>query len=102
MARPDGPKNDINDLGRQVRRFDGRDICFDNEGFFWDPNDWNEAIAEILAKESGLEQLTEAHWRVMRFLREFYFNNGRAPLNRVLRDGTGVSLLELEVLFPGG
>ncbi len=102
MAEPDGPVTDLNELGRQVRCIDGRDILFDNEGFFWDPNDWSEAVAETLAKESGIEQLTEAHWRVIRFLREFYFNNGRAPLNRVLRDGTGISLLELERLFPDG
>jgi sulfur relay (sulfurtransferase) DsrC/TusE family protein len=39
---------------------------------------------------------------VVGFLREFYAYNGRAPLNNELRKGTGISLLELDSLFPEG
>ena len=39
---------------------------------------------------------------MIRFLREYYACNGRAPLNRQLRKGAGMSLLELEELFPEG
>jgi tRNA 2-thiouridine synthesizing protein E len=39
---------------------------------------------------------------VVRFLRDFYAYNGRAPLNNELRKGTGMSLLELDGLFPEG
>ena len=38
----------------------------------------------------------------MRFFREYYAYHGRSPLNRHLREGTGLSLGELERLFPGG
>ena len=41
-------------------------------------------------------------WRVITYLREYYAHNGRAPMNRQLRDGTGLSLVELERLFPDG
>lgn len=90
------------DLGRQARMIAGREIYFDWEGFFWDPHDWNEEAARILAREAGLEELTETHWKVLKFFREYYFYNGRAPLNRHLKEGTRMSLGEIESLFPGG
>lgn len=59
-------------------------------------------MAEALARESGLSSLDEVQWRVVRFLRDFYHENGRSPLNRQLGKGTDMTLLELENLFPGG
>jgi len=88
--------------GRQLRTVAGQSLYFDWEGFFWDPQDWNEAIALALARESGMEGLDENQWRVIRFMREFYFYHGRAPKNKDLRKGTGMSLMTLEALFPQG
>jgi len=56
----------------------------------------------ILAQESGLVDFGEKHWRLIRFLREFYGYNGRAPLNKQIKEGTGMSILESGDLFPGG
>ena len=77
-------------------------MVFDSEGFFNDFNDWTEEICTCLAAEAGLGDLDDRHWLVIRYLRDFYAANGRAPLNSVLRKGTGMSLLDLEALFPGG
>jgi tRNA 2-thiouridine synthesizing protein E len=55
-----------------------------------------------MAAECGIEKLSDQQWRVIRFLREYYFYHGRAPLNRDLKAGLGISLMELESLFPGG
>lgn len=88
--------------GVQVREIDGRRIVFDAEGFFNDPDDWTEAAAGFLARESGLDNLTEQHMRVLLFLREYYYQNGRAPLNRQLKNGVGLSLQQIENLFPDG
>lgn len=88
--------------GRRVRELAGRVIAFDGEGFFWDFDDWDEDAARELAAESGLAEMGEEHWRVLGFFREFYRHNGRAPLNRDIKKGTGMSLLELQKLFPGG
>ena len=85
-----------------VRRFGQRDIVFDNEGFFNDFNDWTEKICNILAQESGLEDITARHWHVIRFLRDFYASHGRAPLNNQLKEGTAITLIQLEAMFPGG
>jgi TusE/DsrC/DsvC family sulfur relay protein len=87
---------------RQLRVVAGRAVYFDSEGFFWEPEDWTEDAAEELACESGIERLDDTQWRVIRFLREFYRYHGRAPMNRELKAGTGLSLVELERTFPQG
>jgi len=96
------PAPDSGDPSRRVRRIAGREIVFDGEGFFWDPCDWTEEAAVLLARESGLDALTDIHRQVIFFLRQYYFSNGRAPMNRQLKDGLGMSLMALEALFPGG
>jgi dissimilatory sulfite reductase related protein len=90
------------DATRRYRSIAGRTVLFDDEGFLWDPSDWNEEVAEAMAREVGLELFGESHRKVIGYLREFFAFNGRAPLNRQLKGGTGLSLLELEALFPGG
>ena len=89
-------------LGRHVRVVAGKEITFDTDDFFWEFDDWSEEAARELAREAGLENLDEDHWKVIRFLRDFFAYHGRAPLNNKLKKGTGLSLLELEGLFPGG
>jgi len=95
-ARPAG------NLAQQTRSIGGREIVLDSEGFLLDPFQWTEEVAGDLARESGVTSLTESQWRVIRFLREFYSYHGRAPLHRQLKSGTGLSLMEMESLFPGG
>jgi len=87
---------------RELRTVAGREAWFDSEGFFWEPDDWSEAAAQELARDSGIPALDEVQWRVIRFLRDYYGRNGRAPMNRELKAGTDLSLLELERLFPDG
>ncbi len=88
--------------GPEFRLVAGRRILFDHEGFLWQADDWSEEVAEALALEAGVPELDQAQWRVIRFLREFYFEYGRSPLNRRIVEGVGMSLLEIERLFPGG
>jgi len=87
---------------QRVREIDGHRIVFDTEGFFNDPQDWNPSAARVLAGEMGMVPIKDVHWQVLYFLRDYYFHHGRAPLNKQLREGLGISLLEIESLFPGG
>lgn len=43
----------------------------DNEGYLLDPQDWNEALALEIAQIENIE-LSEHHWIVIKFIREFY------------------------------
>lgn len=89
-------------LTRVFRDIGGREVLFDNEGFLWHPEDWSEDLARAMAAEEGLVGLTAEHWIVISFLRDFYCSNGRAPLNRQLKAGTGLGLQVIEEIFPGG
>ena len=87
---------------RYLRSVAGREIYFDWEDFLWDPQDWSEAIALALSQEMGMDGLNEIQWKVIRFMREYYFYHGRAPMNRDLKSGIKMTLMELEALFPKG
>ena len=50
----------------------------DPEGYLVDPMDWDESIACKLATEEGIE-LEEAHWPVLRFMRDQWTKNRIAP-----------------------
>ncbi len=86
---------------RGYRIVAGHSIVFDDEGYFWRFGDWKEEIAEAMSLECGFD-LAENHWKVIQFMRDFYSYHGRAPLNRQLTKGTGLSMLDIESLFPGG
>ncbi len=42
----------------------------DDEGYLIDPADWDEGVAETLARKEGIV-LTDLHWRVLRFIRSY-------------------------------
>ena len=62
---------------------DGRNIEVDSEGYLVDRNLWSEAFASALAVREGLE-LTPAHWEVIRYLREYFFEHGVQAQVRVM------------------
>jgi tRNA 2-thiouridine synthesizing protein E len=85
-----------------TREIAGKTVEFDEEGFLADPEDWTREMAEVLAKEEGIEQLTLQHWKVIDFSRSDYRENGEAPgLRRITKAG-GVPTKELYQLFPKG
>ena len=77
-------------------------IELDAEGFFRRPEQWSEALAEQIARESGIDPLTERHWLVVRFMRDRYLSTGTAPTIRALGKESGVPIKELYSLFPKG
>jgi dissimilatory sulfite reductase related protein len=74
----------------------------DAEGFMLDAGQWNEEIAAELAHLSGIPELTERHWLVIRFMRDTYLATGSAPTIRTLGKVSGVPVKELYELFPKG
>lgn len=86
----------------EPRTMAGRTIIVNWQGYLVNFADWDEEVARELARERGIEALNVDHWRVIRFLRDYYSLNGRMPLNRELREGTGLNLLQIDNIFPGG
>lgn len=80
----------------------GATVDVNDEGFLTDPNEWNEEIAAEIARNEGIDELTERHWIVVRFMRDQFFEKGTGPTVRVLGKTSGVTVKELYQLFPKG
>ncbi len=65
----------------------------DAEGYLVEPDDWNETVAAAIAGELDVA-LTEDHWDVIRFMREFFEEN------RVAADARFV-IKHLDGRYPG-
>ena len=78
----------------------GHDVQVDEEGFMTDPAEWNEEIAAFLAKQISIDELGEDHWKVLRFLREDFEEQGETATIRRVGTLGGVSTKELYQLFP--
>lgn len=59
-------------------RIGAHSVDVDEQGFLSDPESWDAAVAEEFARRQGLT-LTEAHWAVIGFMRDFLAQNGVAP-----------------------
>ncbi|MEE9342183.1 MAG: TusE/DsrC/DsvC family sulfur relay protein [Gammaproteobacteria bacterium] len=86
----------------------GKTLEVDEEGYLADLNQWEPEVATIMAKEEGHE-LTDTHWEVINFLREYYEEYQIAPAVRVLTKAIGKKLGKdkgnskyLYELFPYG
>jgi len=69
----------------------GKSIETDEEGYILNLADWTEEIAGVLAKEEGIE-MSDNHWEVVNFLREYYDEYQIAPAVRVLTKSIGKKL----------
>ena len=77
-------------------------INVDEEGFLVNPDDWTEEIAVELAKTFEIDDLTEKHWKVIRFMREDFKEKGQIPTIRRIKNAGGVPTKDLYELFPNG
>ena len=77
-------------------------LTTDAEGFLTDASQWNEQVAEEIAEENGIPELTDRHWLVVNFMRERFLSTGAAPSIRSLGKESGVPVKELYELFPKG
>jgi TusE/DsrC/DsvC family sulfur relay protein len=77
-------------------------VDVDAEGFLTDPQQWNDQLAEQIARENGIPELTTRHWLVIKFMRGRYLTTGTAPSIRSLGKESGVPIKELYQLFPKG
>jgi len=74
----------------------------DEDGFIQEPEKWNEAVALALAKTEGVEDMTDEHWHLVNYLRDYYQKFGIAPMIRKLCKETGFPLKKVYELFPSG
>ncbi len=80
----------------------GTNVAVDAEGFLEDSNQWTPEMAEEIARENGVPELTDRHWQVINYMRNAYLERGAAPSIRTLGKASGVPIKELYQLFPKG
>lgn len=81
----------------------GKKIRVNEEGFLVNPEEWDKDIADLLAKEEeGIDALTEDHWAVINYIREYYLEKSLAPMVRKICKTTGFQLKYIFELFPSG
>lgn len=78
----------------------GRSFSVNDEGFFTDRSQWSEELCVDLAALLDIE-LTEAHWKAIRFMREDSAKRGVTPTLRRMKAAGGFDVAELFKLFPG-
>lgn len=61
---------------------DGISIATTDQGFLLDMNLWNKQVAVYLAELEGVD-LTDAHWEILYFIRQFYQQYKYLPNARV-------------------
>ena len=70
-------------LAHRTVNVQGRALRTDSEGYLADRAEWSEAFATALAREEKLV-LTDAHWQVIRFLRQYFDEHGVQAQVRVM------------------
>ena len=78
---------------------DGRTVHVNDEGFLTEPAEWDEQLATTLAARIGIE-LTDEHWKAIRFLRDDYAAQGETATLRRISTVGGIPVKTLFSLFP--
>jgi len=82
-----------------ITQLDGHQVHVDAEGFLTEYGEWDEDLAKVLAAQIGID-LTEEHWKVIRFLREDFKDKGETATARRVQTVGGVPVREQFALFP--
>ncbi|MEL4484529.1 TusE/DsrC/DsvC family sulfur relay protein [Shewanella algae] len=89
-------------------QFNDKQIATDSQGYLKQVSDWTPELAPVIAAAEDIE-LTDAHWEVVNFVRNFYLEYKTSPAIRVLVKAIGQALgpekgnsKYLYTLFPMG
>jgi TusE/DsrC/DsvC family sulfur relay protein len=80
----------------------GKELDIDEDGFIQEPEKWDEAVAEDIAKTEEAYPMSEDHWKVVNYLRNYFLEFEIAPPIRMVTKQTGFDLKTIYKLFPGG
>ncbi len=81
-------------------------VQISDDGFLSNLDDWSTDIAIYIAKQHNIV-LTDEHWAIINFLRDFYSNYKTSPSMRTLltalkeQSNIQITSTQLQVLFAG-
>ncbi len=82
-----------------IASINGSTVHVNDEGFLTEYEEWNEDLAKTLAAQIGID-LTDVHWKAIRFLREDYKAQGETATIRRVSTVGGIPTKDLFMLFP--
>lgn len=50
-------------------------VEFSGDGYLITPELWDENVAMLIAEEIGIRELTEMHWLIIHYVREYWERN---------------------------
>ena len=74
----------------------------DNDGFLKQISGWSREMAHELAERNDLGPLTEAHWKIIDYVRAYYSNHGEGPPIVKIGKAVGMTSSQICTLFPCG
>jgi tRNA 2-thiouridine synthesizing protein E len=77
-------------------------IEFDHDGFMLDPSLWDDEVALAIARDEGIDEMTEEHWKIVNFIRNYWKENDLAPAVRLICKDVGVGVRQIYKLFTSG
>ena len=80
------------------------DLVFDldEDGFIQQPEKWDRNVALALAATEDIHELSDKHWQLVTYLRDYYLKFGVAPMIRKVCKDNAMKLTEIYQLFPSG
>jgi tRNA 2-thiouridine synthesizing protein E len=82
--------------------YGGKELEIDEDGFIQEPDKWDKAVAEDIAKTEEAYPMGDDHWKVVNYLRNYFLEFEIAPPIRMITRQTGIDLKTIYKLFPGG
>ena len=85
-----------------TKTYAGKTVEVNEEGFLVNPDDWTDEMASELAKEVGINELTDMHWKAIKFMRDDFKERGQIPTIRRIKNAGGIPIKDIYALFPDG
>jgi len=89
-------------MGELTLEVGGVTLPLDEDGFLQEPDLWTEEFARVIAAEEEVASVTEEHWKIINYIRDYYLKHQIAPMVRRLCKETGFNLKKVYDLFPSG
>jgi len=72
----------------------------DPDGFLTEISGWTRDTAHELARRNELGPLTEKHWKIIEYVRDYYIKYGEGPPIVKIGKATGFTSSEICRMFP--
>lgn len=87
---------------KQPEAYDREVEGLDNDGFLVEMSQWSRDLAHELAERNDIGPLTDDHWKIIEYVRDYYLENGMGPPVVKVGKATGLSPSTICELFPCG